>query len=318
MSIYRRYACQKEIEEFGPILQRSGNLALTGLYSIGMRTIASYIGLSVKNAYKLVIEDEFALDVKTIKKKIQDTNGSILIILPTYSQKDEAFKKDFQKFLQDYTGKRITTLIAISLEEYLSLDKSFQYSTKPITTIGIIKPRVRNEIFEIIKEFDFLNFSIKQKNAIYKISGGIPGLMKRCCINYVTNKSLSIQSLLKDETTRLILANLSKEYKLLDQQQRLAFGLIDEKGNIRSKLLEEYIRLESNSSSINLVEKITKIFLNSKGVLVSNEKLDALLAEQNTFSLWNRYKVIERVKAKLPKNNKLVNVRGKGYKLVNG
>jgi len=45
--------------------------------------------------------------------------------------------------------------------------------------------------------------------------------------------------------------------------------------------------------------------------------VDEFIAENGEFSLWNRYKLIERVRAILSSEHKLTTIRNKGYKLTN-
>jgi hypothetical protein len=319
MSIYREIASKREIEEFAPILQKTGNLALVGMHGCGIRTISRYVAKNIYDNYSLVFEDDnFTFDLEILAQKIDTVEGNILIVLPTYYQKDENFKQKFQKLLEGYTGKKISTLIAINIEEYLSLKDSFIFSIKPITSVGIIKPRTKEEIFEILKEYDDLDIPLKQKELIYELSGGNPALMKRCCVAFITDKLISETNLLKDETTLIILSKLAKEYESLNLEQRVQFGFTSNTGKLKSKLLNDYFEQNMSDSSESLVDKIVKIFTKSKGNLISIEEIDSLLSAEGSFSLWNRYKVIERVREKLPAKYKLENIRNKGYRLVYG
>lgn len=302
---------KQEVEKYTDLIIKNKHLSITGISKVGIRRVFDLIINELSEKFEiLILEEDF--DFNNVKALKNVSKRPLLLIVYDFSSTTAEFRDAFQKIL---LGQRsnLHTLISINISIYLSLDKAFNLTTKPITNIEILKPRKLSDMNHFMKEFEDSNIPKKMYGNIFKLAGGIPGLMKRCINIYNSKNRLTIEDLLNDNATKLNLQKITQEMHMLTSEQKNNFGLTD-KDNIISRLLSRYLQIDPNITK-NVTEELMYLFMKNENRFVSTEDIDSLINEKATFSLWNRYKQIERVRKKLPSKYKLESIRGKGYQL---
>jgi hypothetical protein len=312
MSIFREKAFAQEIEDFSEILLKNRYLAITGISKVGVSGVIKLVYNKNKDlCSKSFLDDGFNVDFKEIslylKKNLKST---VFLCIPDFSDRDELFRNNFQKLLKAYPNQTFS-IIGIKISDYLQLKDFFNVSSKPITSLKILQSRSKKQLFELLNEYRDSRITAKAYPYIYELSGGHPGLMKRCINVYNQSGKITLLNLFNDNATLLNLEQLKLEFNMLSVENKQLFSITDETNRIKSKLLSEYLSHRGNR--IDRDDILLKTALKAKDRILSFEQIDSLL-KTNT-SLWGRYKYIERFKKKISPKYKLTNIRGKGYKL---
>lgn len=301
----------QEIEKYSELIIKNHHLAVTGVAKIGIRRVFDLLIERLKEEFEIILVDE-SFDFGNFREIKVKFDKPILLVVYDFSSSTSEFKHNFQKIL---LGQRsnLHTLIAIDTPIFLELEKTFDLTTKPITNIEILKPRKLSDIDSFMDDFEDSDIPKKIYETIFKLAGGIPGLMKRCVNVYNAKHRLTIDDMLNDYATILNLQAIAQEMGRLSNKQKIEFGLVD-KGIIKSQLLRKYLEIDSEDVK-NTTEELLQLFLKNENRFISIEDIDSLISEKGTFSLWNRYKQIERVRGKLPSKYTLKSIRGRGYQL---
>jgi len=304
-----------DIEKYKKLLLQTKHLAITGVTGVGSRNIVRLLNQELIKTFETTIYDDGFITIQNIRDTISNNSRKTLICIPNFSQKDNQFKLDFQTLLLG-ANRDTHTIISIDLSDYMNYLSAFKISKKPISIIQIQKPRNKEETFNLIQEYCTLEIAKRVIDQIFDLSGGIASLMKASINFYQINTNLDEEKLMKAPNISITLNTLFKEFTSLSQNEQIEFGLTNNKGEVISTLLGEFISLNSNNRE-SLVDKLHKLLLKNKDQVLSIDMVDEFIAENGEFSLWNRYKLIERVRAILSSEHKLTTIRNKGYKLTN-
>lgn len=213
---------------------------------------------------------------------------------------------------------------------------------------GIIKPHeytARSTVF-FSERFNLLPFDRKQtemmmrltckfygwkvepgsEDKIFRLSGGVPRLIKHICKN-ISERGADINNLKLFLSDPGVIFEMDYLVKLLvggGGERGQILGLVDEKGKIKSELLLEYYKkyqvqliTQLYPGLSRLEEKVLTFLYLNQGLIVGPEKIgDLMLMGENNYSLWAIYKLISRLKPKIRKNFQLKAFKGRGYMLI--
>jgi len=194
----------------------------------------------------------------------------------------------------------------------------FPKSVRPVSCVKIRKPFDFGKTKHAIDQRRLTNgwnIPSEFEEEIYRLSGGIPGLIKRLCSFVDTYKSLDKKEVLEYPPVEMVLEELVDLFAYFPKSKLQLLGLLDSKGNTISPLLEQaYLGSLSRKclESSPLLNQVFEYFKEREEDLVSLYEISDLV-QRGEFSLWGTYKLIERLKKKLPSNYRLKNVKGKGY-----
>jgi DNA-binding response OmpR family regulator len=306
---YEQFAT--EIADIKRIVRANHNLAVVGVPKVGVRNCLGLVAEDLKSDFAYVIsEQDLEQGLANLGQYIQ--TGKVLIALPNYRLLSAQQRQEFQKAVMFHASKNIYTLIGLHYSQYLNLTEEFSLSYKPVCTTYILKPRNKQQLAALVNEVSARNISSKEQTYIFELTGGIPGLMRKV-INH-SNVTGRISAQVSDAATQQALDELEACYQALSPAEHIAFGLTDKSGKLLSKLLAQQVTGASESDGA--VESVLKLMRQHKNQVVVFEQLDKVIAAHGTDSLWNRYKIIERVRKALKPNEDIENARGRGYKLV--
>lgn len=311
MSDLRITAYQKDFDHYKQLLDKNHNLALVGISKMGVRSIVQFFCKEIQNQYDyIIIDNGLVNNFLELATRIPSNTTKVLIAIPNYSDQKVYFKTQLQQYLLNKYNFKIDTIVGIDIHDYLNPEKEFKFSTKLINSIEIVQPRNQEETQLLIKDH---SKAIPKKiyKTIYNLSGGIPGLIKRCCNVYASHNKLTNELILQDPATSVNLHSIQQDFNVLNETQRNDFGLTDKQGNILSHLLRHVYSNDHES----LVITLTNFFKKREGILITHDVIDDLIGKKDSFSLWNKYKLIERVKKTLDNKFQLKNIHGKGYLL---
>lgn len=314
MDLYklRREAFKSEIAEYSRLVETSLHLAVAGMSKVGVANVLRLIAEIIRQDYKHVLIVDGVSPSAANLESFENMSGSRLIVVPNYTERDSEFKQNLQRLVQGGSGRRIHTLIGISVQDYIDLAETFNISSKLYTSTRILKPRNRAETKLLIREH-FTGLTATEMQYISRISGGNPGLIKRCFNITTTDKKVTVKALLSDKATVFTLSKLVDEMRIVSPAELQDFGYVDSSGNIFSRLLKEYVGDSVSLSTPSLVGKLAELFLSAKGTLVTHSQIDEIVEKYGAGTAWSKYKAIERAKDQVKDKLVLINVRGKGY-----
>ncbi|MCA9381021.1 hypothetical protein KC678_02045 [Candidatus Dojkabacteria bacterium] len=312
MNEARKIAFQKEILEYKDLVLKNLHLCVAGITKVGVRNIINLLEDELKDQFDFIYNDDGRdQSLFELLDSLQPANKTVLILSSNFSERDLEFKKNFQKVLLKKWPFKLSSVIGIDIKTYKNLESEFAITIKPITTLKILKPRTLSQLEYLIREKD--QSLKKYAKEIFLLTDGIPGLMKRWINVFSELGEATSSNLNNNYATKLVLNKLEQEFNLLTSEERKLFGLVNEQGKINSILLENYIQ----DDSLNIIDELKQYFIDKKGMIISHDEIDDLISKDKEFSLWNRYKVIERVKKSLNGKYKIKSVHGRGYVLKN-
>lgn len=160
---------------------------------------------------------------------------------------------------------------------------------------------------------------------IYKLSGGIPRLVKHI-YKEINESQLSLENpadFLFDQSIGFQLNYLADLILKIDTRYLIKFGILDTKKKIKSSLLAMFFSdLQGKIARQNFPEltkaeaQLFSLFFSSPGEIISVDRIaDFLSISDDDFSLWAVYKLIARLKEKIKSKYDLTNLKGRGYRL---
>lgn len=315
-------------------LTKRENVLISVIPGFGTKTIYNYLlNLISKNS---VFENTVTYDPTLEKTNLQTfvenlsknkmKNLLIIRFFEIFDNKSEVLEK-----LDSIKRLEPNALTFLVFTNHTSITHSKSYlanSTTFFTDRLYISPFDKKQSVKMIvtlEQFYGWKMTSTYCNQVYKLSGGIPRLIKYICkevsedgtdlTNYqkfLNNIAISFQLEL---LTKLIIHHSKEELKQL--------GLMNDDGKIASQLLATYFK--SYKDKIvedlypNLSDKEVKILsylLGSDGKIITLDKIaDLMKLTDDTFSLWAIYKMISRLKPKVKNNFEIKNIKGRGYQI---
>jgi hypothetical protein len=313
-STVRQKVFKTEIEEVAKLITSYHNVCLVGVRKIGTGTIIREVRDTAKKFFDIIIFDDGFLAFEDILTQIEKSSpkSKILIVIPHLSEKNDQFRENLQILLKN-TTRKVSLLSAIDIRDFLALEKNFRVSIKPVRNIIKVKTRNLEQTKYILSEY--LEDSDIEKIATdaFNISGGVPGLVKSCAQMYLKEGIIDVNKMLTDPIHSIILKDISQDFQILDYRQRSELGLTTNTTHKPNSIaIEMYLDNETNTN-LNILDAVYRELKNNINNLVSNDQIDLIIERHGTFSLWNRYKIIERIRKQIPKNYSLKTLKAKGY-----
>ncbi len=160
---------------------------------------------------------------------------------------------------------------------------------------------------------------------IYRLTGGIPRLIKYVCKEIVENNvpAESIKRFIANPSIQFQLEKMTKLALASNKETLKKLGLLDPQGHFKSSLLDYYFKNLRVDIAFEVLPHLTKmektifsLLYENKNQVVSLDQIgDFLELSGCDFSLWNIYKIISRLKTKIRDNFIIENLKGQGYSL---
>ncbi len=289
-------------------LQKTSTIALVRLPQGGGRRICQFLAEYLQKIGMNVIYNR-------IPEKHSIISKNTILICENFSdltKQDKTAINDFY-FENKHEIKSIFKFPSIVLDNPTSEEIE---QTSMLQNIFAIKPysrEIANKYFEDLAAQYGVALTENQKNQIFYLSGGHRGLIKWLTLSNSTRLT-DETALLKDTRLKLILEQIEQATEPLSHQAKMLLGLQNDSGEYLIPLYAKFRKqntfgLQNNLSATSLLT----LFEKNIDSLVSMQEIYQVLFNNSPFSYWKAYKVISRLKSRLPANYQLINVKGKGY-----
>ncbi len=300
------------------------------MYGLGNKTAFNFLSYQFNKSKmfdKVLTYDPHVNTVNLIRfVKNTDLSQKNLIIVRFFEEIKN--KRFLLEKLDSLRRNNPNNLVILAITDYTGIINPMEYvaETKPFFTQRIyLGPFELEKTSAMIDTFEiFYGWKINANDikTIYKMSGGIPRLIKYICKELIDEKAdLSNLDNFLNISNLFELEYLSKNIIKLKSSDLQKLGLTDSNGKIISRLLNRYFK--SYKSRIikelypTLTDSESRIFtflIENEGQIMDPDKIaDLIKMTDDNFSYWAIYKLISRLKPKVKNNFRIRNMKGKGY-----
>jgi hypothetical protein len=310
-----------EVSSIVKLVETGNSVMAVGAPKIGIGRILGLLNAFFQQSsnYKVLYDSDNIFSIKDIKKFIDSSrNRKVIIILPYLYLKDESYFSEFDELLLEYKKSKIIVLSHGSFELIQNPYKYFKKSIVPISFVKFVKTLNLNQTrtnIQRIKDKYGIKIPKKVEKVIFELSGGHTGLIKRLCQYYSINGNLYLNQLLVTPSIIFSIEQILDSIKNINKEILIQSGLIDQKGNYVSRLIQSFTSKDTKSL-INLqgnLKTIFDVFIDNKNTVVSIEMLQDRLDEFGDKTLWSIYKTITRLRKEIKDQYRLVSLKGRGY-----
>jgi hypothetical protein len=314
-------------------LSRGNNVCISTLSGCGGRTFLNFF-LKQKDTdtafnkvyyYDPVINQDSL--VEAVRKTREQKFEKKLFIIRNFAQIPDRIMT-LEK-LNSLRQPNPETLVFLVFADHTGVTEQDTYVGKTNTFFSLrlsINPFDLNKTGEMIEiTAAFFGWQIEKEDypAIFKLSGGVPRLIKHICKN-IAEGGLDVKniSLLKqDPSIQFQLNYMTKLLLSFNKDQLYYLGILDKQYKIKSALLVEYFKEYQSQKLVHLFpelstteRKILTFFYENQDKVISLDTIaDLMQMSDDDFSLWAIYKLISRLKPKIQNHIQLINVKNQGY-----
>jgi len=318
-------------------LLKSENTCISVMYGCGGKTFLNlFLRLAeedslFKNIHYFDPEIEKEDIIEYTKNKLKRNNTRKLIVVRHFEKIEK--KRETLEILNRLRQPHPENLIYLVITDHTGVTQPEKYMAK--TNIFFpdrfyISPFNLNQttlMISITAKFFAWEIDERLYQKLYKLSGGIPRLIKHIYKEIIENKTKidSLDKFLKNAAILFQLRYLTELLVTLDNDHLKTLGLINKENKIKSQLLGYYFNSYQSEMVAQLFPNLSfleaKVFsylYENKGEIVSIDKIGDLVEMSGSdFSLWAIYKLISRLKPKVKKYFNIGNIKGRGYVLQN-
>ena len=313
---------ENDIEKVLSILGQGENICFCSAPKMGDNTFIDYLAYKLRsgNDFEVIYSSKNDINFKSIREKIiKGTKKPLLLLVPWLHNPIPGLYKQLEDLYLDSREYKIRSVIRVHYNFLLHPKRYFPKSIRPVSYIYFRKPMNFSQTKVVINQRRELNgwdIDSKFERQIYRLSGGIPGLIKRLCSFLNSYGNLKEKDLLSYPAICMALIEFEEIFKDFQKSKLKQFGLIDSKGKIISPLIEAKIIREKKEDKIELTPQMETVFnymRKREGEIVRIDELHDEISEEKEFSLWGNYKLIARLKKKIAPLYRIRNIKGKGY-----
>lgn len=314
-------------------LKKSENVCVSVMYGCGSKTFLNFFLIVAKKdrLFRQILyfdpEVEKLNLVNFVRKNLSSNSPKKLVVVrlfETMADKSEILEK-LNGFKIKFCGNPIFLFITdhtaiIRPEEYCAKTTAFFSDRLEIAPFDLKQTR---QMIRVTAKYFGWQIRPADYEKIYRLSGGIPRLAKYICkdIDEKNARSDSLEKFIKNASINFELNYLNKILLQLTKDELRTLGLVNNRGKIKSLLLERYFRnyqtrlaAELYPDLSSLEAKVFAYLYENKNRLVSLEKVADLMAMSDTnYSLWAIYKLLSRLNQKIKDHYKIENRKGRGY-----
>ena len=316
-------------------ITRGENVLISAIPGFGVKTVFNFLEYNIRS--DALFEEILIYDpeiqavplVDFVKQSLNTTPAKSQLILVRFfeSSKDKAATLERLDSLRRRNPKDMVFLIFADHTVLTHPDDYQAKSTIFFSEIIYMFPFSETQTKKMIASlYTFYGWKIDKSlyTKIYKLSGGVPRLIKYLCKEIYESK-VPIENSEKFQ----IIPQINFQLKLLTKllitlpEEELETLRITEDGKIKSRLVKGYFKIYQNEAVAQLLSNLTQqeqklmtYLIENQNEVVSLDKIADLIAlADDDFSLWAIYKLISRLKIKVKNNFEIRNLKGKGYKL---
>lgn len=287
--------------------------------NMGDTRLIDYVAFKLQHDFQqsVLYDKTGELTVGALRQEIQAAKNEFILLIPHYVRKSKSFHEYFQQIMS-YKAAPVRSVIAMEYDFLKDPSKYFR-SGRAISYVKIRKPLTFDLTQSVIDSRRMLNdWGVPKKfeREIHQLSGGIIGLIKHIC-GYVDKfGSPDPSEMLYYPPIVRVLDDMKRAVEMLSEVQLKKLGYIKGTGEVRSVLLEQYLRDERGIDSYDLPPTLLEVFsllLERKGEVVSIDEIHERVSEREEFSLWAIYKMVSRLRQTISEEYEIHNVKGEGY-----
>lgn len=316
-------------------LDKGQNVLVSTITGGGAKTFIAFFVYQAKNekTFDHIIFVDPTIETKDptlfIKSEKERKKGRVLVILRLSNQVKEKslLLEQLNRLRQPFPERLVYLGITdhtglTDPENYFGLTDFFFAERRYISPFDQVQTYSMIQILDNYYKWDT---SPKLYNEIFNLSGGIPSMIKFVTKylydNKIIKENIKASLFLEDPIILFQLQYLTKLLLTNNHKQLVTLKIVDSDGRIISSLLEAHFKnfksrfiIETLPELSPYEEKVLSFLYENKNSLVSIEKIGDLMEMTGyNYSLWAIYKLISKLRKKLPENLILKNIRGKGY-----
>ncbi len=318
-------------------LTKGENVCISVIPGFGEKTIFNYLNYNLKK--DKLFHQIFVFDPEIENNALTEfADGSIAkysnkgnLLIVRFFEQIENKTKILEKLdsIRRKNPKHLVYLVISNQEAFVNPSSHQAATTVFFSELIYILPFDLVQTKKMIESLiSYYGWRINQSsfNEIYKLSGGIPRLIK-----YLTKELYESRIPLTNKDRLISIPQVAFQLNFMakilityNRKHLILLGLTNEKHNLKSSLLKYYLR-NFNSDIIaklypQLGETETKIlsfFSENESQIVSLDNIaDLMKMTDDSFSLYAIYKTISRLKPKIKNNFNIENIKGRGYRLI--
>jgi hypothetical protein len=302
-----------------PYVEKEESLCISAIPKLGVaRTLDYYAYKLDKTKNVNLIYSYNVLDLAEDLIKNIDKSSNNIFIIQKYPKRSLEFKRKYTSYVQ--TNKRhLISIISVDPNILGNSQDLIFNSPELVRNHIILKPlnyEMTRSLIHSREELDDFQMPNSIYKEIYELSGGHGGLLKYIIKYYLTNNDLNLAELRDHPPIKVICEEILSVFEDTKQDFKYKYGLVDDQGEFRSKILRNLVNNPIKGIKTNLNEKqkeLLELFLSEEGKLIKKEKIEEVVSSAENYSLWGFYKYMSRFRELISHQFELINVYGKGY-----